>query len=393
MYSNENTEVYKSVVLSVKLASELMANMMNQMPLPRLTKLNYENWSIQMKALLGSLDAWEVTKDGFEEPTDTEGYTTAQNKALKETRSKDKTTLYMLFRVVDESGFEKIVGSTTLKEARESVQRSRSSKASSTPNSSWRIGEDADERVRKYKFENIVYAIEESKDLSTLVVEELAGSLEAHEQRKMKKKEEGVEDANQRRKVGHLAKDCRIEKKVEETTNLTLEAEANEGFLLMAQNEINTNDNVWYLDSGASNHMCGHKHLFKEMRKIENRNVSFGDASKVKVEGKRTICYLQKEGLIGSIQDVYYVPNLKTNILSLGQLTEKGQARTSDCSCRNGEKSNVQTESDKRSRKMFTSKCRRQNVTMASTLWSSTSCLFKKVGEKEHGAWTTRYGL
>ncbi|KAI5429547.1 hypothetical protein KIW84_034217 [Lathyrus oleraceus] len=92
----------------------------------------------------------------------------------------------------------------------------------------------------------------------------------------------------------------------------------------MAQNEINTNDNVWYLDSGASNHMCGHKHLFKEMRKIEDGNVSFGDASKVKVEGKGTIRYLQKDGLIGSIQDVYYVPNLKTNILSLGQLTEKG---------------------------------------------------------------------
>ncbi|KAI5385820.1 hypothetical protein KIW84_072432 [Lathyrus oleraceus] len=125
-------------------------------------------------------------------------------------------------------------------------------------------------------------------------------------------------------KVGHLAKDCRIEKKVEETTNLTLEAGANEGFLLMAQNEINTNDNVWYLDSGASNHMCGHKHLFKEMRKIEDGNVSFGDASKVKVEGKGTIRYLQKNGLIGSIQDVYYVPNLKTNVLSLGQLTEKG---------------------------------------------------------------------
>ncbi|KAI5387949.1 hypothetical protein KIW84_073876 [Lathyrus oleraceus] len=125
-------------------------------------------------------------------------------------------------------------------------------------------------------------------------------------------------------KVGHLAKDYRIEKKVEETTNLTLEAEANEGFLLMAQNEINSNDNVWYLDLGASNHMCGHKHLFKEMRKIEDGNVSFGDASKVKVGGKGTIRYLQKDGLIGSIEDVYYVPNLKTNILSLGQLTEKG---------------------------------------------------------------------
>jgi hypothetical protein len=40
-----------------------------------------------------------------------------QNKALKEERMKDKATLYMLFRAVDESGFEKIAGVTISKEA------------------------------------------------------------------------------------------------------------------------------------------------------------------------------------------------------------------------------------------------------------------------------------
>jgi gag-polypeptide of LTR copia-type/Domain of unknown function (DUF4219) len=94
-----------------------MANVTGQMPLPRLTKANYENWSIQMKALLGSQDAWEVVEDGFEEPTITTGYTATQNKALKEARSKDKAALYMLFWVVDESGLEKIVGAITSKEA------------------------------------------------------------------------------------------------------------------------------------------------------------------------------------------------------------------------------------------------------------------------------------
>ena len=68
-----------------------------------------------MKPLLGSLDAWDVTHEGFEEPTKVEGFTAAQTKALKETRAKDKTTLYMLFRTVDESGFEKIASSTTSK--------------------------------------------------------------------------------------------------------------------------------------------------------------------------------------------------------------------------------------------------------------------------------------
>jgi hypothetical protein len=50
-----------------------------------------------MKSLLGSQDAWEVVEKGFVEPTNTTGYTAAQNKALKEARSKDKAALYMLF--------------------------------------------------------------------------------------------------------------------------------------------------------------------------------------------------------------------------------------------------------------------------------------------------------
>jgi len=93
----------------------------------------------------------------------------------------------------------------------------------------------------------------------------------------------------------------------------------------MAQNEVSiNNDTLWYLDSGASNHMCGHEYLFKEMQKIEDGHASFGDASKVEVKGRGTVFYLQKNSLIGSLQDVYYVPDLKTNILSMGKLTKKG---------------------------------------------------------------------
>jgi hypothetical protein len=45
------------------------------------------------------------------------GQSSPQNKALKKARSKDKAALYMLFRAVDESGFEKIAGATISKEA------------------------------------------------------------------------------------------------------------------------------------------------------------------------------------------------------------------------------------------------------------------------------------
>ena len=45
-------------------------------------------------------------------------------------------------------------------------------------------------------FENVVCTIEKSKDLATFTVDELAGSLEAHEQRK-KKEEETLDQALQ----------------------------------------------------------------------------------------------------------------------------------------------------------------------------------------------------
>jgi len=72
--------------------------------------------------------------------------------------------------------------------------------------------------------------------------------------------------------VGHFAKDCRADIKIE--ANLALEDETNEGVPLMAQNEVNiNNDTLWYLDSGTNNHMCGHGYLFKEMQKIEDGHV------------------------------------------------------------------------------------------------------------------------
>ena len=94
---------------------------------------------------------------------------------------------------------------------------------------------------------------------------------------------------------------------MEGATNLALEDVTNEGLLLMAQNKDNiNNDTLWYLDSGASIHMCGHEYLFKEMQKIEDDHVSFGDVSKVEVKGRGTIHFLRNDGLMGSIQDIEY---------------------------------------------------------------------------------------
>ena len=61
-----------------------MTSITNNLPLPRLTKtVHYDFWSIQMKALLGSQDFWEVVQEGFKEPENITGYSEAQKKNLE----------------------------------------------------------------------------------------------------------------------------------------------------------------------------------------------------------------------------------------------------------------------------------------------------------------------
>jgi hypothetical protein len=49
-------------------------------------------------------------------------------------------------------------------------------------------------------------------------------------------------------------------------------------------------------------------------------NSSFRDVFKVKVKGKGNVKFLQKNGKLGMVEEVYYIPKIKNNILSIGQL-------------------------------------------------------------------------
>ena len=50
-------------------------------------------------------------------------------------------------------------------------------------------------------------------------------------------------------------------------------------------------EQLWYLDSGASNHMTGSKASFSELDDDVTGTVKFGDGSRVAIQGHGTIIF------------------------------------------------------------------------------------------------------
>ncbi|XP_020260266.1 uncharacterized protein LOC109836694 [Asparagus officinalis] len=93
---------------------------------------------------------------------------------------------------------------------------------------------------------------------------------------------------------------------------------------LLTAGEAHVDNNTWYLDNGASNHMTGHRDKFKELDENIKGTVKFGDGSAVEIKGKGSILFQCNNGDQRLLPEVYYIPSLKSNIISLGQMTEDG---------------------------------------------------------------------
>jgi hypothetical protein len=80
----------------------------------------------------------------------------------------------------------------------------------------------------------------------------------------------------------------------------------------------------WILDSGATNHMTGGQSVFIETDHKIQGSIHFGDGAVARIEGRGTILLKCKNGDHKVLTNVYLIPGLTTNIVSLGQLEEDG---------------------------------------------------------------------
>lgn len=399
------------------------------MSYPVLTKSNYTAWALKMRVIMQAHGVWEAI-----EPTDP--------KSTIEDRT-DKIALAMIYQGIPEEMLLALAEKKKAKDAWEAIKtlcqgadRVKAAKAQTLKlefetlnmkddenlddfcmklnglvTNIRALGEDIKEtyvvkkllRAVPSRFLQIASTLEQFGNIEKMTVEEIVGSLKAHEERMKgqtentgggqlllteeewskreteKKKllltrEEwlrktnrgGVEEGtNQRGRgvrdkskikcyncgiYGHYAVECRKPRRARETQQEAhmVQADDDEPALLLAKfvkeddemvllNEegvkpkLIANDegkklgsNVWYLDNGASNHMTGEKAKFKVLNEGITGRVKFGDGSTVNIEGKGSIIFKCKNGEERTLREVYYIPTLHSNIISLGQLSEEG---------------------------------------------------------------------
>jgi hypothetical protein len=211
------------------------------------------------------------------------------------------------------------------------------------------------------KYDYVVCSIEESNDLDTLSIDELQSSLLVHEQRISRHvvEEQALQISHGPQQggrsggrnvyrgrgrgrgrgrfefdksavecyhchdFGHFQWEC--SKRAKEHTAKYIETKEEMLLMALVDSKETESEHIWFLDSGCSNHMCGEKNIFCELDSNFRESVKLGNNSRLAVQGKGNI-RLEVKGIMFIITDVFYVPDLKNNLLSIGQLQEKGMA-------------------------------------------------------------------
>ena len=135
-------------------------------------------------------------------------------------------------------------------------------------------------------------------------------------------------------KQGHRAKDCHSRKeqgnpkkkrpqaKVTEVDDVS---DMNLSVVVSEVNFIGSNTKEWWVDTGATRHVCSDKKMFSSYQTIDNGEQLFmGNSSSSKVEGQGKVVLKMTSGKELTLNDVLHVPEIRKNLVSGSLLSKKG---------------------------------------------------------------------
>lgn len=360
---------------------------------------SFEFWSIKMTLLL-SQDLWEYVDTSVVETND-------DKVRVKEYKKRDAKALFFIQQAVDEAIFSRIVAASTAKEAwtilkieyqgsKKVITIKLQSLCRMFETSNMKESEAVQEYLAKVsfivsqmksygekvsdeivvakvlrsltpKFDHVVAAIEESKDLFVFSFDELMSSLLAHEvrinrhtgieeEKAFQIEGEAVFPSQHGRGQGRVLqgrgrgrgrtsslhctycnKNGHIEKfywSKPDEANYAKDEEDEDEFLFMVETKANKSaDDIWYVDNGCSHHITRDKSKFKDFDETVKSHVRLGDDKQLQIKGKGTTAIFvgDKQKFI---KNIHYAPSLAHNLLSVRQLVESGYSvEFSDAKC------------------------------------------------------------
>ncbi|XP_019257121.1 PREDICTED: uncharacterized protein LOC109235461 [Nicotiana attenuata] len=314
---------------------------------------NYQLWAVRMETYLEALDLWEAVEEDYDVLPLPNNPTVAQIKSHKEKKTRKSKAKATLFAGVSATIFTRVMALKSAKEIWDYLK-----------------GEyTGDERTRGMKVLNLIREFELQKMKESETVKEYSDRLlgivnKAQEQRRLMRQNgmvEGALAANHKTqskgnnvkknyppcqhcgKKGHPPFKCwkRPDAKCKICNQLGHEAvickgkyqkheadaqvanEEEEDHLFVATILSTKKSDFWLIDSGCINHMTYDRNLFKEFTSIGNKKVRIGNGDYILAKGKGTVAIPTNSGT-KKISDVLYVPDIDQNLLSVGQLMEKG---------------------------------------------------------------------
>ncbi|KAL0883080.1 hypothetical protein ABMA27_016546 [Loxostege sticticalis] len=89
---------------------------------------------------------------------------------------------------------------------------------------------------------------------------------------------------------------------------------------LLTALSVKVSSDVWYIDSGATHHMCNSEKVMVKCNRDKSVSVSIANGESLSTAGLGEVQVSLKDGL-RTISDTYFVPNLSTNLSILYQTT------------------------------------------------------------------------
>ncbi|KAH9802189.1 hypothetical protein KPL71_001277 [Citrus sinensis] len=129
--------------------------------------------------------------------------------------------------------------------------------------------------------------------------------------------------------MGHKALDCRLPKKkreanvVENTTQHV--SDINTSAVVSVVNLVDSNPREWWIDTGATRHVCSDKGLFISFETVSNGEKLFmGNSATFEIEGQRKVILKMTSGKELTLNDMLYVPEIRKNLVSGSLLNKHG---------------------------------------------------------------------